>query len=79
MKRFFLSLTLFCSFFVYSQSKFNSENFTVTRNDLEQNTYQKDSTANALVLYEFGNSFFDKKYFVLKTEEQHKIKKHLFI
>lgn len=59
---------------ISAQSTFNSKDFTVTRNDLENNLYEKDSTVNALVIYEYGNSYFDKHDYVLKTEEKHKIK-----
>ncbi len=74
MKRIVLAILLFSNLLLHSQEKFNSENFTVTRNDLEINTYIKDSTANALVLFETGKSYVDKNDFDLKTEVKHKVK-----
>ena len=59
---------------VKAQSNFNSENNTVTKGDLETNIYEKDSTANAIVLYEFGNSYIDNKTFKLNTEITKKVK-----
>ncbi len=57
-----------------SQNEFNSEDFTVTRSDLNINTYEKDSTANALVIYEYGKSYVDKRTFKLVTEVKRKLK-----
>lgn len=58
----------------HSQSDYNSENLQVTRADLEQNVFSKDSTANALVIYEIGNSYIDKDDFKLHSEVKRKIK-----
>lgn len=58
----------------FSQVKFNVSGYNVTSNDLKINTYSKDSTANALVIYEYGNSYFDQDDFRLKTEVRRKIK-----
>jgi len=57
-----------------AQSGFNSENMEVTRSDLETNFYAKDTTANAIVLYEYGNSYVDNNNFELYTEIKKKIK-----
>jgi hypothetical protein len=74
MKKFVLILLFLTSLYTFSQSTFNSEDFKVTRNDLETNIYIKDTTASALVLYESGNSYVDRSDFDLRTEEKYKIK-----
>ena len=48
--------------------------YEVTRPDIENNTYAKDSTANALVLYERGDSFVDKNTYRLNTDIRRKLK-----
>lgn len=57
-----------------SQQGFNSKDLNVTLEDLTINSYVKDSTANALVLYEYGNSYFRRESFFLVTEIKRKIK-----
>ena len=74
MKHLPVSLFLFLSFFGYSQNTFNSEDYAITKGDIETNIYKKDSTAHALVIYELGNSYIDKFDFKLKTEIKKKIK-----
>jgi hypothetical protein len=74
MKYFLVSLFLFLSFVGYSQNTFNSEDYTVTKDDIETNIYKKDSTAHALIIYESGNSYIDKFDFKLKTKIKKKIK-----
>ncbi len=74
MKYLAFFLLFFSLTYLSAQDTFNSKDFTVTRSDLETNEFKKDSTANALVLYEYGNSYFDKKDFILKTEVKKKIK-----
>ncbi len=59
------------------QTDFNSASNIVTQNDLKRNTYSKDSTANAIVLYEKGTSYFNTKNVdlsTLHTEVQKKVK-----
>lgn len=70
---FILALLLF-SVKIYSQSNFNAKSLNVTKGDLETNSYERDSTANALVLYEYGNSYLDNQSFNLITEYQRKLK-----
>ncbi|HEX9826843.1 MAG TPA: DUF3857 domain-containing protein [Flavobacteriaceae bacterium] len=74
MKHLTIALWLLIAIQVKAQSSFNSEDNTVTRADLETNYYKKDSTANAIVLYEFGNSYVDNKTFKLVTEIKKKVK-----
>jgi hypothetical protein len=46
----------------------------VLKNDLKLNTYAKDSSSNALVIYDYGNSYIDKKTFKLVFQLKQKIK-----
>ena len=74
MKYLLLIFVLIFSEQGFSQSQFNSEDFSVTGNDLNLNTYDKDSTANALIIYEYGKSYVDKNTFKLTTEVKRKLK-----
>ena len=58
----------------HSQTTFESSSYLVSRNDIETSTYEKDSTANALVIYDSGYSYVDQADFRLKTEIKRKIK-----
>lgn len=73
-KTYLFLLLLLCCFFSFSQSGFSSGDYRVTLGDIETNTFKKDSTANALVIYEQGNSYIDKEKYNLRTEKKHKIK-----
>ncbi|MCK8481132.1 DUF3857 domain-containing protein [Psychroserpens algicola] len=57
-----------------AQSGFNSEGFEVTKQDIELNVFDKDSTANALIIYEKGESYVDRETFLLKSEIKKKLK-----
>lgn len=74
MRNNILLLILFFGISINAQTNFNSKTLKVTRADLELNVYKKDSTANALVLYEYGNSYIGKYNLDLKTEVKYKIK-----
>ena len=74
MKKYALILFLCSSLITIAQSNFQTSSYNVVRNDLETNTYSADSTANALVIYEEGNSYFDDKTFDLITEVKRKVK-----
>jgi hypothetical protein len=67
-------LILLISIPLNAQSGFNSEGFEVTKQDIELNIYAKDSTANALIIYEKGKSFVDRESFLLNTEIKKKLK-----
>lgn len=70
-----LKLFLFAfilSFFSFSQD-YNPA-MPVSKSDLELQDYAKDSTANALVIYDYGNSFIDKESFWLRVQIEQKIK-----
>lgn len=75
MKKIYLLLFFIITASTFGQSNpFNSKDYTVTRNDIETNVFEKDSTANALVLYEFGKSYIDGNSFQLKHEFKQKLK-----
>lgn len=74
MKQIPLILIFLTSLNLFSQTSYNSESYQVTHGDLITNTFEKDSTANALVIYEWGNSYVDKKEYDLRTEKKRKIK-----
>lgn len=74
MKQILLISSLLFSLLSFSQIHFNTKNDAVTINDLRLNTYSKDTIANALVIYEYGNSYIDEDDFLLKTEIKRKIK-----
>ncbi len=46
----------------------------ISKKELETNYYEKDSTASALVIYDYGNSFIDKETFWLHVQVKQKIK-----
>ena len=74
MKYTLIASLLFLSLISYSQTRFNSENYIVSKDDVETTVFKKDSTAHALVIYEYGNSFVDEDSFKLITEIKRKIK-----
>jgi hypothetical protein len=74
MKHLTVAILLLTITITKAQSNFNSENTEVTKGDLETYYYEKDTTANAIVLYEFGNSYIDNKTYGLVTEITKKIK-----
>ncbi|WP_299335574.1 DUF3857 domain-containing protein [uncultured Psychroserpens sp.] len=59
---------------VNAQTKFNSESFEVTKEELELNVFDKDSTANALVIREIGSTDVNSRTYFLETEVEKKIK-----
>lgn len=74
MKQVYFAFFSFITLLNFSQENYNSESYKVTLGDIEAQTFVKDSTANALVIYEEGNSYFDRFDYKLKTEVKHKIK-----
>lgn len=66
MKHTLLIALTFITSIIYSQDQFNSEDFTVTKNDLKILAHANDSTAKALVIYEHGKSYVDKNTYKLK-------------
>ena len=65
-------LTLAVTFLNVAQN-YNPE-MKVTRSDLLLKSYDKDSTANALIIYDYGNSFFDRDTYALRVQIKQKIK-----
>ena len=76
MKQFIIILTLACSALLAAQSEKEEKDpvYRVSLNDLKLNAYEKDSTANALVLYEYGKSHVDRNDYDLRTQIKRKIK-----
>ncbi|MEW4925544.1 DUF3857 domain-containing protein [Algibacter sp. 2305UL17-15] len=74
MKQFLVILAFSLCLNLFSQSAFNSESYRVVLADIETNTFEKDTTAHALVIYEQGNSYVDPGDYDLRTEIKHKIK-----
>ncbi|WP_407557682.1 DUF3857 domain-containing protein [Winogradskyella sp. 4-2091] len=72
MKYSILIVVLVTTLFSFSQT-YNTE-MSVSKSELEHTSYEKDSTANALVIYDYGNSFVNKKTFWLNVEVKQKIK-----
>jgi hypothetical protein len=70
---FFLLLILSANF-LFTQPQFNTSNLKVTQSDLTIENYASDSTANALVIFEEGNSYIDEYKFDVITEIKKKIK-----
>ena len=69
MKTTLFTLCLFLSTFSYAQKERSTKMGQATLNELEMTTYEKDSTANALVLYEQANYYRSKpKNFRFTTE-----------
>lgn len=68
-----LFLILFSVNLLISQNNFNLD-MGVTAGDLKATNYPADTTANALVIYDKGNTYVDKKTFFLSTTVERKIK-----
>ncbi|MBJ6367202.1 DUF3857 domain-containing protein [Snuella sedimenti] len=66
---------LFASLSTFSQPKAKEVvSYRVNLDELKMTVYEKDSTANALVLYEYGNSYVDQRDYDLTTEKKFKVK-----
>jgi hypothetical protein len=75
MKTTLFTLCLFLSTFSYAQKERSTKMGQATLNELEMTFYKKDSTANALVLYEQANYYRSKpKNFRFTTEYYKRIK-----
>ncbi|NNC69930.1 MAG: DUF3857 domain-containing protein, partial [Flavobacteriaceae bacterium] len=72
MKKLLLLLTLIFNSISWAQEY--SPDFKVSRADLTNMTYSKDTTASAVVIYDYGNVFFNKESFWLNVEIKQKIK-----
>lgn len=74
MKYIFNLLSFLFFMQLQAQSGFNASNMTVTKPDLSINHFESDSTANAVVLYEYGNAFYPQGSNFLNVEIKRKIK-----
>ncbi|WP_136481362.1 DUF3857 domain-containing protein [Cognatitamlana onchidii] len=69
-----LPLVLLLSCQNFAQENYNSETIIVTHGDISATTFKKDSTANALVIFESGKSYVHRGEYDLRTEKKIKIK-----
>lgn len=74
MKKDLTFLFILFSLLSFSQESYYPESYNVKFNDIKSSTFARDSTANALVIYDFGNSHVDPDDFELKTEIKRKVK-----
>ena len=51
-----------------------SPTYNISRQDLTNNYFEKDSTANAVIIYDYGNTFYNKETWFLNVEKKRKIK-----
>ncbi|MDG4717254.1 DUF3857 domain-containing protein [Winogradskyella marincola] len=74
MKKKFLSIFAFLLISALSFAQNYNVDMNVSKSDLELNSYKRDSTANALVIYDYGNTFIDRETFWLKSQIKQKVK-----
>lgn len=75
MKQITLLLFILNTLLLTSQEeRYNSKSLDVTINDVQTKTFVKDSSANAFVIYEQGNSYVDNDEYDLHTEIKRKVK-----
>lgn len=74
MKKTLFLILIHFSLLSFSQENYSSESYNVSLDDIKSSTFVKDTTANALVIYESGNSYVDRDEFDLRTEIKRKIK-----
>ena len=72
MKKIFFLFLYLLPFINYTQTF--DEKMVVTEDELLMNTYDKDSSANAVVLYEYGVSYLSPNVFLIGSEVHKKIK-----
>lgn len=65
---------LFVSMALYSQEEKSTKMRQITLEELKMTVYEKDSTANAVVLYEHGNYYTEPNDFKKKTDYYYRIK-----
>ncbi len=70
--KYIITTFLLCQ--LHLNAQFNAESYRVTLADIETNVFEKDTIANALVIYEQGNSYVHPSDYDLRTEIKHKIK-----
>ncbi|KJD33116.1 hypothetical protein PK35_09170 [Tamlana nanhaiensis] len=73
-KSYIFALFLTYSILSFSQAIEVEPSFRVSLKDLKMNSFEKDTTANAVVLYEYGKSYIEPHHYKLITEKKFKIK-----
>lgn len=74
MKNILNLLSFLFIFHLNAQSTYNSSSIQVTLGDLQTNVCDIDSTANALIIYEKGNSYVHRETYKLNTKIEKKVK-----
>lgn len=75
MNKLTIFLILICTFSLNAQEEKSSKMGQTTLEELQMNVYKKDSTANAVVLYEHGNYYMDPANdFIFRTDYYFRIK-----
>ncbi|MCH4552930.1 transglutaminase domain-containing protein [Aestuariibaculum lutulentum] len=74
MTKFTTALILLLNLYCFAQENYYPYSFNVKPEDVKAEAFSKDSTANALIIYERGNSYVDNEDFELKTEIECKLK-----
>ena len=59
---------------LFAQKDYNISEYRVSESDVSNDFFAKDSTANALVIYEFGKSYVTQENFHVFTEYKKKVK-----
>lgn len=62
MKSFYLTIFLLCTFVCQAQKTIHEKFNKVTSDELRMKVYDKDTTAHAVVLEEYGETYFDVLY-----------------
>lgn len=65
---------LLITFSLLGSTQSYNQSMVVSRDDLILNNFPQDSTANAVIIYDYGNSFIDKETFKLRFQTEQKIK-----
>jgi hypothetical protein len=69
MKPIYTLVTIFCAFLCYGQNPMSSKFNQVTAEELSMTSYEKDPTAHAVVLEEYGENYFEvinDRFFIVK-------------
>ncbi|MEF3079296.1 DUF3857 domain-containing protein [Winogradskyella poriferorum] len=73
VKKIITSFALFLISLLCFSQDYNAD-MKVTRDDLKSTSYAKDSIANALIIYDYGNAFIDRETFMLTCQIKQKVK-----
>lgn len=74
MKKLIVLALLLNSVILHSQNERFNHGFQINKPELEQRTFERDSTADAIVIYEVGTSHIDQETYNLITTVKRKLK-----